>query len=163
FVKYGGTSHFSEPTFIGFSAEAQKIMVDEAHKRGRAAETHATTIEGLRIALQAGIDNIQHPELLTPREIPDALVHMIVEKNVSGAMLGSTITCEAWTKHLKTRRDAEKKFQEADKKGSTHDKTSAEERRRATDLEAGLEMRRRNAQKPIQGGCRTTVGTDSYW
>jgi imidazolonepropionase-like amidohydrolase len=163
FIKYGGTSHFSEPTFIGFSAEAQKIMVDEAHKRGRAAETHATTIEGLRLALQAGIDNIQHPELLTPREIPEELVHMIVEKNASCSMLVSTITGDAWTKHLKTRSDAEKKFQEADKKGSTHDKTSAEERRRATDLEAGLEMRRRNAQKLIQGGCRTTVGTDSYW
>ncbi len=163
FIKYGGTSHFSEPTFIGFSAEAQRILVDEAHKRGRAAETHATTIEGLRVALQSGIDNIQHPELLTPREIPEDLVHMIVEKNATCSMLVGTITGDAWRKHLKAREDAEKKFQEADKKGSTHAKTSAEERRRATDAEAGLEMRRHNAQKLIQDGCRTTVGTDSYW
>src|SRR5215471_6157218 len=82
FLKYGGTSHFSEPTFIGFSPEGQKIIVEEAHKRGRAAETHATTIEGLRLALEAGIDNIQHPELLTPREMPDDLVQMIIRKNV---------------------------------------------------------------------------------
>ena len=33
FLKFGGTSHFAEPTFIGFSAEAQQVIVDEAHKR----------------------------------------------------------------------------------------------------------------------------------
>ena len=39
-------------------------MVDEAHKRGRKAETHATTPEGLRLSIDAGIDGIQHPEML---------------------------------------------------------------------------------------------------
>lgn len=53
FLKYGGTSHFSQPTYIGFSLDAQKVLVEEAHKRGRAAETHSTTIEGLRISLEA--------------------------------------------------------------------------------------------------------------
>ncbi len=43
---HGGTSHFAQPTYIGFSPEAQKVMVEEAHKRGRVAETHSTTIEG---------------------------------------------------------------------------------------------------------------------
>src|SRR5438552_9105894 len=33
FLKYGGTSHFSEPTFIGFSPEAQKVIVDTGHAR----------------------------------------------------------------------------------------------------------------------------------
>ena len=46
FLKFGGTSHFSEPTFIGFSADAQKVIVDQAHQRHRAAETHSTSIEG---------------------------------------------------------------------------------------------------------------------
>jgi hypothetical protein len=41
FLKFGGTSHFSEPTFIGFSADAQRVIVEEAHKRNRAAETHS--------------------------------------------------------------------------------------------------------------------------
>ena len=35
FVKYGGTAHFSRPAFIGFSPEAQKVIVDEAHRRGK--------------------------------------------------------------------------------------------------------------------------------
>src|SRR5215470_10684282 len=141
FLKYGGTSHWAEPTFIGFSPEAQKIIVDEAHKRGRAAETHATTIEGLRLALEAGIDAIQHPELLTPRAIPDDLVQLIVQKHVSCSMLVSSITGDAWTKHLKTKADAEKKLQDAARKAPDRPKTFAEERRQEADLEVALEMR----------------------
>ena len=33
FIKYGGTSHFSEPAFIGFSAEAQRTIVERTHAR----------------------------------------------------------------------------------------------------------------------------------
>jgi len=54
FIKYGGTSHFSEPTFIGFSADAQKVIVEEAHRRNRFVETHSTSIEGLRVSIAAG-------------------------------------------------------------------------------------------------------------
>lgn len=163
FIKYGGTSHFSQPTFIGFSPEAQKVIVDEAHKRGRAAETHSTTIEGLRLSILAGIDLIQHPEVLTPREMPDDLIRLIKERNVVCSMLSGTITGEAWSKHLKTKEEAQKKLQEADKKGGQRAQTSAEERRRAADLGADIETRRRNAQKLIQAGCVVTVGTDNYW
>ncbi len=87
FLKYGGTSHFSQPTFIGFSPAAQKILVEETHKRGRAVETHSTTIEGLRLSIEAGIDLIQHPELLTPREMPDDLVELIKDRRIIGSML----------------------------------------------------------------------------
>jgi len=163
FIKYGGTSHFSQPTFIGFSPEAQKVMVDEAHKRGRAAETHSTTIEGLRLSILAGIDLIQHPEVLTPREMPDDLLRAIKDRGIVCSMLVSTITGEAWTKHLKAREEARKKQDEAQKKGLQHEQTAAELRKRDSDLGADLETRRRNAQKLIQAGCRVTAGTDSYW
>ncbi len=163
FLKYGGTSHFSQPTLIGFSPEAQKVLVDETHKRGRVAETHSTTIEGLRLSILAGIDLIQHPEILTPREAPDDLIRMIKERNVICSMLSNTMTGETWRKHLKTKEEAQKKLQEADKKGATRAKTSAEERRRDSDLGVSLEVRRRNAQKLIQAGCAVTVGTDNYW
>lgn len=171
FLKYGGTSHFSEPTYIGFSPEAQKVLVDEAHKRGLAAETHSTTIEGLRLSILAGIDLIQHPEVLTPREMPDDLIRLIKERNVLCSMLVSTITGEAWEKHLNDKAEAEKKLQESDKKlqeaekagGDIRLKTFTEERRRAAALGLDLETRRGNAQKLIRGGCIATVGTDSYW
>ena len=163
FIKYGGTSHFSEPTFIGFSPEAQKVMVEEAHKRGRAAETHSTSIEGLRLSIEAGIDLIQHPEVMTPREMPDDLIRAIKDRGITGSMLVSTITGEAWTKHVKARDEAQKKLDEALKKGLRHELTGAEGRKRDADLGADLEMRRRNAQKLIRAGIRITPGTDSYW
>ena len=71
FIKYGGSAHFARPALIGFSPEAQKVIVDEAHRRGKVAETHSTTIDSLRLSVEAGIDLIQHPELLGPREMPD--------------------------------------------------------------------------------------------
>jgi imidazolonepropionase-like amidohydrolase len=60
FLKFGGTSHFAEPTFIGFSAEAQRVIVEEVHRRNRSAETHSTSVEGLRVSIAAGIDAVQH-------------------------------------------------------------------------------------------------------
>jgi imidazolonepropionase-like amidohydrolase/cyclophilin family peptidyl-prolyl cis-trans isomerase len=163
FLKYGGTSHFAQPSYIGFSPEAQKAMVEEAHKRGRVAETHSTTIEGLRLSILAGIDLIQHPEVMTPRELPDDLVSLIRARNIVCSMLVSTITGEAWEKHLKAKAEAEKKQQEADKKGPARPRTFVEERRRAADLGLDLETRRRNAQKLILAGTTATVGTDNYW
>jgi imidazolonepropionase-like amidohydrolase len=162
FLKYGGTSHWDEPTFIGFSPEAQRAMVEETHKRGRTVQTHSTTIEGLRISLLAGIDLIQHPEAITPREWPDELVKLVVEHNVVCSMLASTMTGDAWQKHLKDKAEAEKKLDEAAKK-QPPPKTLYDERKRAHDLGIDVETRRSNAQKLIKAGCTTTVGTDSYW
>lgn len=163
FLKYGGTSHFSQPTYVGFSPEAQKVLVEAAHNRGLSAETHSTTIEGLRLSIAAGIDLIQHPELLTPREMPDDLAVLIRQRNIICSMLVSTITGEAWTKHLKDKAEAQKKFEEADKKNPSRPKTFVSERRRAADLGTDLDTRRKNAQKLIQHRCTVTVGTDNYW
>jgi imidazolonepropionase-like amidohydrolase len=163
FLKFGGTSHFSQPTFIGFSPEAQRVMVEETHKRGRSAETHSTSIEGLRLSIEAGVDLIQHPEVLTPRDMPDDLVGLIRDRHIICSMLVSTITGEPWTKHLKSLEDAKKKINEADKKRGDRALTSGELRQRATDLGTDLETRRANAQKLIRAGCVATPGTDSYW
>jgi imidazolonepropionase-like amidohydrolase len=165
FLKFGGTSHFSEPTFIGFSTEAQQVIVDEAHKRNRAAETHSTSIEGLRVSIAAGIDGIQHPELLDGRAIPDDLVKTIVERGLNCSMLASTITGPAWKRHLKAKEEAQKKRADAEKDATTptREKTSSERRKEAADVGADLEMRRANAQTLIRAGCRVTPGTDSFW
>ena len=74
------------------------MIVEEAHRAARVAETHSTTIDGLRLSIEAGIDLIQHPELLGPREMPDSLVQAIVERKIVCSMLANTITGEAWTK-----------------------------------------------------------------
>jgi imidazolonepropionase-like amidohydrolase len=162
FIKYGGTSHFAEPTFIGFSAEAQRTIVERAHARGRMVETHATSPEGLRMAIEAGIDGIQHPEMVDGAELSPDLVSRIRERQIVCSMLVNTITGEAWEKHLKDRGEAEKKQAEADKK-IMRQRTSFEDRQRANDLGIGLAVRRANAQKLIAAGALITVGTDNYW
>jgi hypothetical protein len=140
FIKYGGTSHFSEPTFIGFSLEAQKAIVDQAHQRNRFVETHATNVEGLRVALAAGIDGIQHPEMLDGREIPDDLIAIIAERGIVCSMLASTITGPAWQRHLTAKDEALKKRLETEKenRGLSHEKTTAERRKEDADTGAGL-------------------------
>ncbi len=165
FLKFGGTSHFSEPTYIGFSPEAQRVIVEEAHKRNRAAETHSTSVEGLRVSIAAGIDGIQHPELLDGRELPDDMVADITQRGLMCSMLVSTITGPAWTRHLKAKDEAAKKRAEAQKDtpAPSREKTTAERRKEAADEGADLEARRANAQKLIRAGARITPGTDSYW
>ncbi|MEZ5288358.1 MAG: amidohydrolase family protein [Vicinamibacterales bacterium] len=167
FIKFGGSAHFARPAFIGFSPEAQRVMVEEAHKRGKKAETHSTTPDSLRISVEAGIDGIQHPELLGPRELPDALVKAIVDSRLYCSMLVNTITGEAWKTHVKEREAAQKKLKEnADKMakaGITRAKSSAELRKEAADTGEEMEMRRTNAKKLVAAGAVVTVGTDNYW
>jgi imidazolonepropionase-like amidohydrolase len=164
FLKFGGTAHFARPAFIGFSPEAQKVIVDEAHRRGRGAETHATTTDGLRLSIDAGIDLIQHPELLGTRELPESIVRAIVDRKIICSMLVSTITGDAWKKHVKDAEDAAKKRAEAAKPGTPQrTKTSAEERARDAEDGVELEMRRKNAMTLIKAGAVVTIGTDSYW
>ncbi|HXI30043.1 MAG TPA: amidohydrolase family protein [Vicinamibacterales bacterium] len=167
FLKYGGTSHFSEPTFIGFSPEAQRVIVETGHARNLFVETHSTSVEGLRVSIAAGIDGIQHPELLDGRELPADLVAAIRDRGLVCSMLVSTITGPAWKRHLKTKDENEKKKLDAEKDrpapAQAREKTTAEKRKDAADAGADLEMRRRNAQALIAAGARVTPGTDSYW
>jgi imidazolonepropionase-like amidohydrolase len=167
FVKYGGTGHTSMPTLIGFSPEAQRVLVEEAHRRGLVAETHSTTLEGLRLSIEAGVDLVQHPELVEPREITDEMVALFRERDVICSMLVNTMTGPAWKEHLEKREAAAKKLEEKAFTGhqgqpEERELTEAERRRRAEELGESLERRRRNAMKLIAGGCRVTVGTDNY-
>ncbi len=169
FIKYGGTSHWFFPTLIGFSPEAQRVIVEETQKRGLVAETHATNPEGLRLTVEAGIDLIQHPAVLAGREISDELVREIRERRTICSMLINTYTGVAWQKHLKDKEAAKKKLAEEReeaarvglKKQINRKKTSAERRRELRELGHGTEMRRVNAKKLIDGGCIVTLGTDN--
>lgn len=159
FIKFGGTSHFSNPVMIGFSPAAQRVLVEETHKRGLVAETHSTSSEGLRLSLEAGVDLVQHPEVL-PGDMSSEMVNMFRDQKVICAMLSNTITGKVWERHLK------QKTERASKKDTaatvTRTKTSVELRAEREAQGQGLEVRRRNAQKLIQGGCTVTIGTDNY-
>jgi imidazolonepropionase-like amidohydrolase len=167
FLKYGGTAHFEYPTLIAFSPDQQKVLVEEAHKRGKIAETHATSSESLRIAVRAGLDLIQHAEILS-EEYPEDLIRLIKERNVICTLLSNTDTGQAWKTHLKTVEALDKKKTEAEESlplpegRKQREKTTAELRKEQNARESGLELRRANSQKLIQSGCTIAVSTDNY-
>ena len=163
FLKFGGTSHFGFPIFIGFSERAQKVIVDAVHARGLVAETHSTTPEGLRVSLMAGVDLVQHPEVLDV-PISDDLVKMFVERGVVCGMLSNTITGKPWLDYSRRRaREDSARIARADSariQPNTRPRTEAELRRDRGDI--GLGIRRENAKKLIAGGCITAIATDNY-
>lgn len=164
FIKYGGTSHFSTPVMIGFSPRAQRVMVEETHKRGLVVETHSTSPEGLRLSVEAGLDLIQHPEVLS-HAMSDELVKQIADRGIVCAMLSNTITGDAWERHLKQqadRRESESKEDDEEQDREGRQKTSVELRAERRARGEGTVNRRQNAQKLIEGGCITTIGTDNY-
>ncbi len=169
FVKYGGSAHFGRPVLIGFSPEQQRAMVEETHRRGLVAETHATSIESLRLSVEAGIDLIQHPEILTPRQMPDWLAQMIVDRGIVCSMLSNTVTGKIWQDHLTEKAETERRFAERGDARMGHqgdaarrERTMVERRRDWYALGNSMELRRRNAQMLIEAGCITTIGTDNY-
>jgi len=164
FIKFGGTSHFSNPIMIGFSPRAQEVMVEETHRRGLVAETHSTSPEGLRLSVEAGIDLIQHPEVL-PSVMSDALAEDIARRGTICAMLSNTLTGEPWERHLKQQADraeSEAEEEEEEDAGQERARTSAELRAEARGNGEGMDIRRQNAEKLIATGCVTTIGTDNY-
>jgi len=132
-IRYGATTHFT-PAFIYFSPEAQRALVEEVQRRGRTVETHSTTIEGMRLALLAGIDILQHPEVLL-REVPDELLALIRQREVVCSIRASVITGAAWQRHLESGNAREGE---------------------------GLSLQRENARRFIHGGCIPAVGNDNF-
>lgn len=170
FIKYGGTSHRTYPSLIGFSPRAQAVIVEETQKRGLVAETHATTLEGLHLAILAGIDLVQHPENVGYRIITDELVELLVEHGVICSLLPNKYTGTIWQLHLEERERFLAEDNGSPPPGRRIPPTTAEIRRRIQQtgqshpgsiLVGNLEMRRQNAQKLIEGGCIISVGPDN--
>jgi imidazolonepropionase-like amidohydrolase len=154
FIKYGGTTHVFLPSMILFSPRAQAVIVEEAHRRGKFVETHSTSPEGLRLSLEAGIDLVQHPEVL---DVPmsDSLADLHVSREVFCSMHTGFYTGRGWETYQET--------QEAER-----DKTSRELKRPLTGMErrrnvlkGKAEWFRSNAQKLLRCGCTMTAASDA--
>lgn len=168
FIKYGGTTHIWYPIFICFSDRAQRILCEEAHKRGIPVDTHATSPEGLSMAIRAGIDLIQHPESLAEKLISDEIVEEILQRGITCSVISNLITGDEWLAHQE--RMAEKEAIEARPKPERfalrrlpgRPSTYAERRREKQFGRNSYEMRRQNANKLIKAGCYVTVGSDNW-
>jgi len=89
FMKFAESSHLQSPprSFLMFSPEVAKIMVDEGHQAGIIVQTHTTNVESLRLGLAAGIDMGQHCEVLGAHEMPDELITAMRSRPFNCAVL----------------------------------------------------------------------------
>jgi imidazolonepropionase-like amidohydrolase len=88
FIKYGSNEHGGDSVgaMLQFSLEQQKAMVGVAHEAGVTAQAHSMSIEGLRLAIEAGCDLITHCNITGPVPIPDSTLELFNERGV-GAVI----------------------------------------------------------------------------
>jgi imidazolonepropionase-like amidohydrolase len=87
FVKYAVSGHSAaQAGVLLFSPGAQRVIIEEARAHGLMVQAHTTSIESLRMALDAGVDLIQHCNLTMRELIPADLLMRLVERQVPCAM-----------------------------------------------------------------------------
>jgi imidazolonepropionase-like amidohydrolase len=85
FIKYGSNDHYPG-SFLAFSPEVQSAIVNEARRAGITAQAHTMSVEGLRVAIEAGCDLIQHANVTGPVPIPESTLELIAKKK-TGAVV----------------------------------------------------------------------------
>jgi imidazolonepropionase-like amidohydrolase len=89
FVKYASNDHYPG-AFLAFSPRQQAAIVEEAHHAGLTAQAHTVSVEGLRIALEAGCDLIQHANVTGPIPIPEETLALLAKKGTGAVVFPFT-------------------------------------------------------------------------
>jgi len=91
FLKYAAAGHGrGHSSFLMFSPESQRAIVEECHSAGIIAQTHTMTVDSLRQAVEAGVDMGQHMEITGPEPIPDEVIKLMLAKKIYAAVQPST-------------------------------------------------------------------------
>jgi imidazolonepropionase-like amidohydrolase len=97
FVKYAASGHAATHfNYLTFSAEVQRVIVEEGHRVGMTVQAHTTSPESLRMEIEAGADLLQHPDLTGMAEIPEATLEIIAARQIPCASLFCTKRFLAW-------------------------------------------------------------------
>ncbi|MDY0747623.1 amidohydrolase family protein [Paucibacter sp. R3-3] len=88
FVKYGATEHgaMAAGAFLQFSERTQQAIVEAGRAAGRTVQAHSTTVEGLRMSIEAGCDLITHCNMTGPVPIPVETLDLF-ERTQCGAVI----------------------------------------------------------------------------
>ena len=82
FIKFmatgGVTTPGTDPDKPAFTPEEMDALVDEAHRRGVHVAAHAHGAEGVKEAVRAGVDTVEHGTFLD-----DAAIDMLIAENVA--------------------------------------------------------------------------------
>ncbi len=92
FIKYASSEHRgSEPNaFLLFSPLVQSRIVEEGHRAGITVQAHTSSVEGLRVAVEAGCDLIQHANISGPVAIPQSTIELMASKNTAAVIFPFT-------------------------------------------------------------------------
>ncbi len=89
FFKYAGNHDAGD--MIAFSPRVQRIIVEEGHRAGKTVQVHVMSVEGLDLAIEAGVDIVTHGEVsLPPTPIPDETIRKLVERKIPISVLPAT-------------------------------------------------------------------------
>jgi imidazolonepropionase-like amidohydrolase len=136
-IKYCGTGGvFSKGTRVGaqqYTPEEVAAIVDEAHMHGRKVAVHAHGANGIKVALRAGVDTIEHASL-----IDDEGLKLAKE---TGAFLSMDIYNTEYTQSEGPKRGELEEFLRKDREVA--------------------QAQRDNFRKAVQMGIKLTMGTDT--
>jgi imidazolonepropionase-like amidohydrolase len=136
-IKYCGTGGvFSKGTQVAaqqFTPEEVAAIVDEAHMHGRKVAVHAHGASGIKVALRAGVDTVEHASL-----IDDEGLRLAKEK---GAFLSMDIYNSEYTQSEGPKRGELEEFLRKDREVA--------------------QVQRDNFRKAVQMGIKLTMGTDT--
>lgn len=136
-IKYCGTGGvFSKGTRVGaqqYTPEEVAAIVDEAHMHGRKVAVHAHGANGIKVALKAGVDTIEHASLIDQEGLDLA--------KKTGAFLSMDIFNTEYTQSEGPRRGEMEEFLRKDREVA--------------------QAQRDNFQKAVQMGIKLTMGTDT--
>ena len=106
FLKYAVTGHRpSTLQYIQFSLRVQQAIIEEARRAGIIVQTHTTSVEGLRLAVDLGVDLLQHADLTGPQPMTAETAELIAERRIPCALLANTDDTLEWYRE-KARTDA---------------------------------------------------------
>jgi len=136
-IKYCGTGGvFSKGTRVGaqqYTPEEVAAIVDEAHMHGRKVAVHAHGANGIKVALKAGVDTIEHASLIDQEGLDLA--------KKTGAFLSMDILNTEYTQSQGPKRGELEEFLRKDREVA--------------------QAQRDNFRKAVQMGIKLTMGTDT--
>lgn len=136
-IKYCGTGGvFSKGTVPGrqqFTAEEVAALVDEAHMHGRRVAVHAHGADGIKVAIRAGVDSVEHASL-----IDDEGLKLAKER---GTFLSMDIYNTDYTQAEGKKNDVPEEFLKKDR-------------------DVG-DIQRENFRRAVRAGIKLTLGSDA--
>lgn len=81
FLKYAVSGH-TQMEMLMFSPEQQRVIVEEGHRAGKVVQTHTTSVESLRQAIEAGVDLLQHCSITGLEPVPESTLQLLIARKV---------------------------------------------------------------------------------